>query len=115
MEDDIDMPAGGLNDEMMDDFPGENPVIKVGEEKEIGKQGLMKKLLKEGEGWDTPEVGDEVEGEIFMLAFLRSIFVALGFLISTMTMCLQYIIPGLSLTERSLIPAGTVELLLSSS
>lgn len=61
MEDDIDMPAGGLNDEMMDDFPGENPVIKVGEEKEIGKQGLMKKLVKEGEGWDTPEVGDEVE------------------------------------------------------
>ncbi|CAA7404748.1 unnamed protein product [Spirodela intermedia] len=61
MEDDIDMPAGGMNEEMMEDFPDDDPVIKVGEEKEIGKQGLKKKLVKEGEGWDTPEVGDEVE------------------------------------------------------
>ncbi|KAL7177089.1 hypothetical protein ACSBR2_030422 [Camellia fascicularis] len=36
-------------------------VHKVGEEKEIGKDGLKKKLLKEGEGWDTPTKGDEVE------------------------------------------------------
>nr|GFA52634.1 peptidyl-prolyl cis-trans isomerase FKBP62-like [Tanacetum cinerariifolium] len=35
--------------------------MKVGEEKEIGSQGLKKKLLKEGDGWDTPESGDEVE------------------------------------------------------
>lgn len=53
-------------EEMDEDFdPDENPILKVGEEKEIGKQGLKKKLLKEGEGWDTPESGDEVEGEVF--------------------------------------------------
>lgn len=64
MDDDFDIPAGddmmmgdGLGDFGGDDGPG----MKVGEEKEIGKQGLKKKLLKEGEGWDTPEVGDEVE------------------------------------------------------
>lgn len=62
MEEDFDLPAG---DEMMNedmDLPDEGPILKVGEEKEIGKQGLKKKLLKEGEGWDTPENGDEVEG-----------------------------------------------------
>ena len=37
-------------------------VFKVAEEKEIGKQGLKKLLVKEGEGWETPETGDEVEG-----------------------------------------------------
>ncbi|KAM0913730.1 hypothetical protein ACQ4PT_011960 [Festuca glaucescens] len=65
MDDDFDMPAGDdmmMGDDGMGDFGGaEGPVMKVGEEKEIGKQGLKKKLLKEGEGWDTPEVGDEVE------------------------------------------------------
>ncbi|XP_050292660.1 peptidyl-prolyl cis-trans isomerase FKBP62-like [Quercus robur] len=41
----------------------DDPVLKVGdrEEKEIGNKGLKKKLLKEGEGWDTPATGDEVE------------------------------------------------------
>ncbi|KAF5796197.1 putative peptidylprolyl isomerase [Helianthus annuus] len=49
-----------MNDGFMDDI--EAPVtLKVREEKEIGNQGLKKKLLKEGEGWDTPESGDEVE------------------------------------------------------
>lgn len=64
MDEDFDMPAaGGDDDMMMDDFGGDDgPVMKVGEEKEVGKQGLKKKLLKEGEGWETPEVGDEVEG-----------------------------------------------------
>ena len=63
------MPTGA--DEMMnmnDDFdlPDDTPpVLKVGEEKEIGKQGLKKKLLKEGQNWDTPENGDEVEGGVF--------------------------------------------------
>ncbi|KAL5222440.1 hypothetical protein ABZP36_027153 [Zizania latifolia] len=67
MDDDFDMPPAGADDMMMgedgmDDFGGDDgPVMKVGEEKEIGKQGLKKKLLKEGEGWETPEVGDEVE------------------------------------------------------
>lgn len=61
MEEDFDMPPA---EEMNEDFdlPEEGAVLKVGEEKEIGKQGLKKKLLKEGEGWDTPENGDEVEG-----------------------------------------------------
>ena len=60
MEEDFDMPQA---EEMNEDFdlPDEDPILKVGEEKEIGNQGLKKKLLKEGQGWDTPEVGDEVE------------------------------------------------------
>ncbi|XP_015892215.1 peptidyl-prolyl cis-trans isomerase FKBP62 [Ziziphus jujuba] len=60
MDEDFDMPPP---EEMNDDFdlPGEAPVLKVGEEKEISKQGLKKKLLKEGEGWDNPDNGDEVE------------------------------------------------------
>ncbi|CAI8608195.1 unnamed protein product [Vicia faba] len=62
MDEDFDIPAvDQMND---DDFDfagaGNNPILMVGEEKEIGKQGMKKKLLKEGEGWDTPEVGDEV-------------------------------------------------------
>ncbi|XP_075647255.1 peptidyl-prolyl cis-trans isomerase FKBP62 [Castanea sativa] len=67
MDEDFEMPTGA--DEMMnmnevDDFdlPEDTPpILKVGEEKEIGKQGLKKKLLKEGQNWDTPENGDEVE------------------------------------------------------
>jgi len=53
MEEDFDIPGG----EEMD--LGE---VKVGEEREIGSNGLKKKLLKEGQGWETPEVGDEVKG-----------------------------------------------------
>ena len=49
-------------DETMDDMEDEEEGMKLGEEKEIGKQGLKKKLLKEGEGWERPETGDEVEG-----------------------------------------------------
>lgn len=61
MDEDFDIPAADeMNEEFMDDI--EAPVtLKVGEEKEIGNQGLKKKLLKEGEGWDAPESGDEVE------------------------------------------------------
>ena len=68
MDEDFDIPAAGgddmmMGDDGMGDFGGDDgPVMKVGEEKEVGKQGLKKKLLKEGEGWETPEVGDEVEG-----------------------------------------------------
>lgn len=64
MADDFDIPPA---DEMNEDFdlPDDDdaPVMKPGEEKEIGKQGLRKKLVKEGEGWDTPDNGDEVEGK----------------------------------------------------
>ena len=52
MEEDFNIPGG----EEMD--LGE---VKVGEEREIGSNGLKKKLLKEGQGWETPEVGDEVK------------------------------------------------------
>ncbi|GKU85971.1 hypothetical protein SLEP1_g565 [Rubroshorea leprosula] len=61
MDGDFDIPPA---DDMMNedlDLPDENPPLKAGEEKEIGNQGLKKKLVKEGEGWDTPENGDEVE------------------------------------------------------
>lgn len=54
-------PEEMMNDEEMDFADDVAPALKVGEEKEIDKQGLKKKLLKEGEGWDTPENGDEVE------------------------------------------------------
>ncbi|KAG0498481.1 hypothetical protein HPP92_003172 [Vanilla planifolia] len=62
MDEDFDFPEGGdaMNEGMMD-LPDVDPTLKVGEEKEIGKEGLKKKLLKEGQGWETPEVGDEVE------------------------------------------------------
>jgi FK506-binding protein 4/5 len=61
MDDDFEIPQADefMSDEM--DLPDESPILKVGEEKEIGKQGLKKKLIKEGEAWVTPEPGDEVE------------------------------------------------------
>lgn len=65
MDEDFDMPTEDMMGDpngMMDLPDDDAPVLKVGEEKEIGKQGLKKKLVKEGDGWDTPEVGDEVEG-----------------------------------------------------
>lgn len=48
------------------DGEGDHPPVelKVGEEREIGEEGLKKKLVKKGEGWDRPGAGDEVEGEI---------------------------------------------------
>ncbi|KAL5134074.1 Peptidyl-prolyl cis-trans isomerase FKBP62 [Glycine soja] len=70
MDEDFDMPTAEAMGEDFDfagatggdlDGSSSNPILKVGEEKEIGKEGLKKKLLKEGEGWDTPEVGDEVQ------------------------------------------------------
>ncbi|CAB4321491.1 unnamed protein product [Prunus armeniaca] len=78
MDEDFDMP---VPEEMNGDFdlPDEGPVLKVGEEKEIGKQGLKKKLLKEGEGWDTPKNGDEVEVFFVVFGFLRLIAMFYGF------------------------------------
>lgn len=64
MDEDFEMPpVGGINggdDDM--DFGDDAAFLKVGEEKEI-QQGLKKKLVKEGEGFETPENGDEVEGK----------------------------------------------------
>ncbi|KAH0923653.1 hypothetical protein HID58_023671 [Brassica napus] len=65
MADDFDMEIPAEEAEEMDldleDDAESDPSLKVGEEKEIGKSGLKKKLVKEGEKWDTPESGDEVE------------------------------------------------------
>ncbi|KAF8006789.1 hypothetical protein BT93_K0949 [Corymbia citriodora subsp. variegata] len=61
MGEDFDIPPA---DEMNEDFDlpdDDSPVMEAGEEKEIGKQGLKKKLVKEGVGWETPDNGDEVE------------------------------------------------------
>ncbi|CAL9127948.1 unnamed protein product [Musa textilis] len=61
-EEDLDL-SGGEEEPAMMDPPDDGPALRVGvgEEKEVGKQGLKKKLVKEGSGWETPEVGDEVE------------------------------------------------------
>ena len=59
MADDFELPEGAG---MMENENFGDTVFKVGEEKEIGKQGLKKLLVKEGEGWETAETGDEVEG-----------------------------------------------------
>lgn len=67
MEDDFDMapvPPMNEDDDFMDGGDEEEAVsfMKVGEEKEIGNQGLKKKLIKDGQGFDFPDSGDEVEG-----------------------------------------------------
>lgn len=59
MNDDFEIPQA---EEMNEDF--DLPEEKVGDEREVGDRGLKKKLLKLGEGWDTPESGDEVQGTI---------------------------------------------------
>ncbi|KAK6266103.1 hypothetical protein QUC31_016940 [Theobroma cacao] len=67
MEDDFEVPtASDMEEDEMNNLENEpvdpiDPILKVGEEKEIGKNGLKKKLVKEGEGWETPDNGDEVE------------------------------------------------------
>ncbi|TYI66535.1 hypothetical protein E1A91_D09G230700v1 [Gossypium mustelinum] len=64
MEDDFEFPTASNMEEDEMDIPEDDPVspiLKVGEEKEIGKNGLKKKLVKEGEGWENPSSGDEVE------------------------------------------------------
>ncbi|XP_048139351.1 peptidyl-prolyl cis-trans isomerase FKBP62-like isoform X2 [Rhodamnia argentea] len=67
MDDDLEFPTSGNvedNEDMDMDVPEDDPVspvLKVGEEREIGKAGLKKKLVKEGEGWETPNAGDDVE------------------------------------------------------
>ncbi|KAG9149352.1 hypothetical protein Leryth_003322 [Lithospermum erythrorhizon] len=63
MDEDFDIPnaEGMMDDDEMDVPDYDSPNLKVGEEKEIGKEGLKKKLLKEGEGFDAPDIGDEVQ------------------------------------------------------
>ncbi|XWS22305.1 hypothetical protein CRYUN_Cryun29cG0022400 [Craigia yunnanensis] len=64
MEDDFEFPTASNMEEDEMGIPEDDPVspiLKVGEEKEMGKNGLKKKLVKEGQGWETPANGDEVE------------------------------------------------------
>ncbi|CAL5214060.1 unnamed protein product [Lathyrus oleraceus] len=60
MDEDFDFSTAG-DMEMPEDEEMASPIHKVGEEKEIGKNGLKKKLVKEGDGWETPSNGDQVE------------------------------------------------------
>ncbi|KAI9114981.1 hypothetical protein K1719_013994 [Acacia pycnantha] len=66
MDDDFEFPTAanmGYEDEDMGipEDDSVSPILKVGEEKGIGENGLKKKLVKEGRGWETPKAGDEVE------------------------------------------------------
>ncbi|KAE8722569.1 hypothetical protein F3Y22_tig00013960pilonHSYRG00277 [Hibiscus syriacus] len=64
MGDDFEFPTASNMEEDAMDIPEDdgpvNPILKVGDEKEIGKNWL-KKLVKEGDGWEHPNNGDEVE------------------------------------------------------
>ncbi|GAV56604.1 FKBP_C domain-containing protein/TPR_1 domain-containing protein/TPR_11 domain-containing protein [Cephalotus follicularis] len=55
---------GHVSDIEDDEEPGEviesAPPLKVGEERELTRPGLKKKLLKRGRAFETPEFGDEV-------------------------------------------------------
>ena len=72
MEDDFEFPtsSGAVEEDMDmemendDDVVDKIPALKVGEEKEIAEMGMKKKLIVEGEGWEKPSIGDEVEGII---------------------------------------------------
>eukprot|EP00249_Psilotum_nudum_P014581 c24899_g1_i1 orf=234-953(+) len=67
MAEDFDLPDAP-GEEEMEDLGGEDDYEsppsagpqKEGEVKEIGNQGLKKKIVKAGQGWQTPESGDEV-------------------------------------------------------
>ena len=74
MDEDFDMPPPEeLNNYF--DLLEEIPFLKVGEEKQTDKQGLKKKLLKEGESLETPDKGDKVEGVVFVFkAYSNQIF-----------------------------------------
>ncbi|XP_042042379.1 peptidyl-prolyl cis-trans isomerase FKBP62-like isoform X2 [Salvia splendens] len=61
MDDDFEFPTAGANEMEAADLPEVDPFLKVGEETEIGYNGLKKKLLKDGEGWENPKSGDEVQ------------------------------------------------------
>ena len=66
MEDDFEFPTGSNMEKDEMDIPEDDPIspiLKVGEEKEIWKNGLKKKLVKEGEGWETSANDDEIEGK----------------------------------------------------
>lgn len=56
--------AGEMETEEEMDVTSSGPQ-KEGEEKELSKDGGLKKLLvKSGSGWETPDTGDEVKGAL---------------------------------------------------
>ena len=66
MEEDLDFAGAGEPgpDSMQEDDEISYAPQKEGEEKDLSKDGGVKKLLvKAGEGWDMPETGDEVSGK----------------------------------------------------
>ena len=66
MEEDLDLAGAGEPgpDSMQEDDEISYAPQKEGEEKDLSKDGGVKKLLvKAGEGWDMPETGDEVSGK----------------------------------------------------
>lgn len=104
MDEDFDIPAAN---EMMDEdmgLPDDPPILKVGEEKEIGNQGLKKKLLKEAEGWDTPDNGDEVEGNFIDVFIIIFYFYILCMINSVLYCAMQSITLELCWMVASLIP-----------
>lgn len=115
MDEDFDIPpAEEMNEDL--DLPDEPPIMKVGEEKEIGKEGLKKKLVKEGEGWDRPDNGDEVEGNGICTCFccVSCFFVVDFYLFCCFCFLLQCIIRGHCWMGLSLIRVATEELRSSS-
>ena len=67
MDDDFEFPAAGTNEMEAADLPEVDPILKVGEETQIGSNGLKKKLLKDGDGWENPKSGDDVQGNTFFI------------------------------------------------
>lgn len=78
------------DEEMMGDVDMGEGEWKVGEEKEIGKTGLKKKLVKEGEGRENPGAGDDVEG-IFLFIPTFSVCVWV-FLTECVCVCVLFIL-----------------------
>lgn len=81
-------------DDELDEEPGEviesAPPLKVGEEREIrcgNGTSLKKKLLKCGNGWETPELGDEVTGN--PTSFIVSKFLAKFYLSPSLSLLSQ--------------------------
>lgn len=66
MADDFELPDAEEVDDMgieVDNEPPSAGAKEGGVEELVKGGGLQKLLVKAGEGWDTPDTGDEVKGE----------------------------------------------------
>lgn len=67
------------DDDDLGEEPGEvvdsAPPMEVGEERPLNRNGLVKKLLKRGRGWETPELGDEATGTSLSFRILLCVIV----------------------------------------